>query len=618
MQGQDMERALRPRIYRRLGLTLGLGGLFLGLLAQRMPGVDPGLVVTALGRIGPGPLVAACLATGLSFWAVAGYDWALHRHLRTGVDPARARQAGFAAIAIGQTVGLGVVSGALVRWRLLPELGLLGAMRLAVLVAGSFLGVWAVLTSVVLMVLPDAPLVACAPWVLVVAGLGLAAALSRPRPWMPNLLILARLAMLAAVDCLAAGLALWLLIPGDPGFATFLPVFLLALGAGLVSGSPAGLGAFEIVLLGLLPYGPEPGLLAAILVWRLIYFALPALIGAAVALRAASEPPVRARAPIPPPPTAEGGLVAQGDLFVHPSGFVAGRTVHGLLALSDVADLARFRAAAGQEGRWPVLYKASARLAVQARRAGLAVLPVAREAWLRPQDFRLDLPSRAGLRRKLRKAGAAGVTAALDLRPDWAALATANAAWVAARGGEHGFTMGRFEPRYLAGQRVVVARQGAQVAGFASFHAVGSGDRAIWTLDLLRPLPTAPDGTAQLLVMAALAAARAAGVAWLSLAAVPIGCDPGEAGPVARAGRSFAPGAMTGLCQFKAGFAPDWRQLYIAGPSRAALALVGLEIWRAVRHPPPLAKMSPTTGQVAEYEIAYRRNPWQREEDSLT
>ena len=30
-----------------------------------------------------------------------------------------------------------------------------------------------------------------------------------------------------------------------------------------------------------------------------------------------------------------------------------------------------------------------------ARRAGLRVLPVAREAWLQPMDFRLDVPARA-------------------------------------------------------------------------------------------------------------------------------------------------------------------------------------------------------------------------------
>ena len=151
---------------------------------------------------------------------MAGYDLALHRHLATGIGPARAGRAGFAAIAIAQTVGMGVVSGAFIRWRMLPELGLWGAMRLSLAVAASFLLAWAVLSS-------DragpgaghAPGHALAPLVL---GLSLAwpCVLGQvfPRPWMPNLITLSRLFALATVDCVAAGLALWLLLPGEPGF----------------------------------------------------------------------------------------------------------------------------------------------------------------------------------------------------------------------------------------------------------------------------------------------------------------------------------------------------------------------------------------------------------------
>lgn len=371
---------------------------------------------------------------------------------------------------------------------------------------------------------------------------------------MPNLITAARLLALAAVDCGAAALALWLLVPGAVGLAAFLPAFLLALGAGLVSGAPAGLGAFEIVLVALLPGVEAEALLAGVLAWRGLYFAAPAVIGAAVAVLARAEEG-EAPPPLPAPRIAEGGLAVQGALQPHPAGFLAGRTRHGLVALAAVADLARFRAAARDEGRWPVLYKAEARMAARARAAGLAVLPVAREAWLDPQDFRLEVPARAGLRRKLRRAAGAGVTAGFDARPDWAALATVNAAWAAAHGGEYGFSMGRFDPAYCAGQQVVVARQGERVVGFATFHMATISGKGGWTLDLLRPAPAAPEGTAQLLVTAGIAAARAAGATRLSLAAVPIGSAVGELGAVARLGRRLAPGAMPGLQQFKAGFA---------------------------------------------------------------
>jgi phosphatidylglycerol lysyltransferase len=613
---QEKVRALGPKVYRRLVLTLAVSALFLGLLAMRLQEIEPKLVLNALGAVGPWPWVGAILATWGSFRAVAGYDIALHRHLGTGIASRAAGRAGFAAIAIGQTVGLGVVSGALVRWRMLPDLGLQGALRLSLMVALSFLAAWGVLTLTVLAVLPGPAFARFAPFGVALVPLAVLAGLIWPRPWVPNLVTQGRLLALATVDCLAAGLALWLLIPGDLGFAAFLPVFLLALGAGLVSGSPAGLGAFEIVLVGLLPETGIEALLAGLLAWRMVYYAMPALTGAGVAILARPEAR-RVALWHAPPDLAEAGLAAQGEFQARPEGCVAAVTAHGLVALGEVADLARFRAAARAEARLPVLYKAGPRTALRARAAGLVVLPLAREAWLCPQSFRLDLPARAGLRRKLRRAEAAGVVAAVDPVPAWEALAQVNAAWVAARGGEHGFSMGRFAPDYLAGQQVIVARQGGQVMGFASFHAADVGRARLWTLDLLRPDPSAPDGTAQALIHAALQAAREARVSRLSLAAVPIGCVGTERSLVARLGRRLAPEAMTGLAQFKAGFAPHWSRLYIAGPSLAALAIVGWEIWGRVRRPPPLAKLRPTARQDEEYEIASGRNPWQREGDTL-
>lgn len=618
MRQQGMARAVGARLYRRLALTGGIGLIFLWLLADRLQGIDFGHVLLALGGIGTLPLIGACLAVGLSFAAVAGYDQAWHRHLRTGVDPARAQRAGFAAIAIGQTVGMGVVSGALVRWRMLPELGLMTATRLSLLVALSFLLAWAAVTAAVLSAVPGAPYAALAPWGFAAVVVAVMAGLIAGRGWMPNFFTTTRLALLAAVDCLAAGLALWVLIPGDLGLATFLPAFLIALGAGLVSGSPAGLGAFEIVLLSLLPGESQAGVLAAVVAWRVIAYALPALVGAGVAVVGPRDAaPVVAR-PVPRPDIAEAGLVVQGDLFQHPAGFVAGRTAHGLVALSAVADIARHRAAAREEGRWPVLYKLAPRRAACARQAGLRVLPVAREAWLDPGTFRLDVPARAGLRRKLRRAEAAGARATVDTAPDWAELDKVNRAWVAARGREHGFAMGRFEPGYLATQTMIVARQGAGIVGFASFHVAHIGGREVWTLDLLRPDPAAPEGTAQAMIVAALDAAKLRGAQSLSLAAVPIGACKSERGLIARIGRAVTGDASRGLEQFKAGFAPRWQRLYIAAPSYLVLGLVGAEIRQRICRPAGVARNGHPGQGKTEYEIAYGRNPWQREGNSST
>lgn len=615
MRQRDMVRGLPSGIYRRLWLTIGVTVLLLGLLTHRLQGVKPQLVIEALGEVGMTSLFGAGLFTWVSFRAVAGYDRVLHRHLATGIDADRAGRAGFAAIAIGQTVGMGVLSGALVRWRLLPELGFSGALRLSVLVALTFLMTLGLLCVLALCLVPDAPVRCDSTFALggivLLAGAGIAC----PQPWVPNLITLGKLVALAAVDCLGAGAALWLLLPGDVSIAQIIPAFLIALGAGLVSGAPAGLGGFEIMLLLLLPAVAEPDLIAAVVAWRLVYHAVPAIIGAAMALWLRPGP-----APTPAadgrchaaPQIAEGGLARSAEMSVHPAGFLAGRTRHGLVAMAAVADLAGFAFAARAESRWPVLYKAGGRQAVRARACGMTVMAVAQEAWLDPYSFRLDAPSRAGLRRKLRKALAAGVTYAVEQTPDWQELAAINARWAASRGGERGFSMGRFDPDYLGGQLVVVARQAGKAVGFASFHRALVQGQRIWTLDLMRPDPCAPDGVAHGLILASLGAARDDWVQRLSLAAVPIGCDPHAPGAIAWLGRRFGRASANGLFQFKSAFAPVWQPLYIAGPSTLALAVVGIEIWVRVHRTTRVANMSRTTRSHEEYGFASARGAWQR------
>ena len=66
-----------------------------------------------------------------------------------------------------------------------------------------------------------------------------------------------------------------------PGLVPLLPVFLLALGLGIASGSPGGIGPFEATLLALLPGIEASGLLAGILAFRVLAYALPAACGAA-------------------------------------------------------------------------------------------------------------------------------------------------------------------------------------------------------------------------------------------------------------------------------------------------------------------------------------------------
>jgi uncharacterized membrane protein YbhN (UPF0104 family) len=93
------------------------------------------------------------------------------------------------------------------------------------------------------------------------------------------------------LDLLGVSGVLWLLLPPLPGFsyAYFLQAFMLAMVAGSASQAPGGLGVFDSAFLLLLPAGaPAPQALAALLAFRVIYYALPLLpAGAALLLRQA-------------------------------------------------------------------------------------------------------------------------------------------------------------------------------------------------------------------------------------------------------------------------------------------------------------------------------------------
>ena len=589
-------------------LPFGLAAVLIWYLSGHPAMVDTTRILAELGSITPMQWFLALLATACSFWAVGRYDVVLHRQLGTDVAPAQARRAGIVAIALSQTVGMGLLTGALVRWRMLPSLSLWQCSRLSLAVALSFLAGWSVVAAATVLVLPvPVPFLGLvATLILVLASGLLVVALLRPVALshlpIPPFRRLVRILALAAADTGAAALAFAILVPEAAGLplALLLPAFLLALGIGLASGSPGGVGPFEAVLLVLLPAtAPEP-LLAAVLAFRLCYYVIPAVLAALVLMvgpRSAASPPL----PLAPSGAAAPGLLAiaraeaqlthQGPfrLWSDPpgkGGWLVAETALNLVTLGDPIGmmhpglLSAAQASAAQSDRGIAHYKCSGRTAAHLRRRGYRVVRCGAEALLHPARFNLDASGCATLRRKCRKAQKAGVSCTISpdgLRP-MAEIAAVSASWVQRHGVERGFSMGRFHPDHLPGQKLFLARRQNRVVAFITFHAT-DGE---WSLDLMRQSDDAPDGTMQALMAAAIAAAAAQGVGLLSLAAVP----------------SERPGLMcrlidsatgaAGLRQFKSGFAPRWQPLYLATPGRLSLAIAAIEIAHAIARPAPL------------------------------
>ncbi len=578
----------------RIAAPFGIAALCLWVLHERLGDMDLRGLWDAASQHSRLHWIGAFIATAVSIWAVGRYDTVAHRHLGTGVADAPGRRAGMCAIAFSQTVGFGVVTGSFARWRLIPGLSPVVAVKLTAFVALSFLTALALLIAGSFLF---TPFNAAFDWIsllcLVLAGPLLAVAFFNPQIRvgrlsfrLPSLPAMWAILGWTLLDTVAACTALYLMIPNaaDIGWHLVFHAYLIALGAALLSGTPGGVGPFELTFLALLPSAPDMDLMVGIMAFRLVYFAVPALIAGLVLL----FPPRDVQEELdaspdrdlcPDRPRAEtaiidqnGGYVMRGDL----SDMAVLETDQVLVGLFDPvcggrkADLSLLQQEAKARNLRPCLYKCTASIATTARQAGWKVIRVSAEAVLDPMSFSTKGSKRRQLRRKLRQAEKAGLRLeqAGDILP-FAEMARIDAEWQDANGRAKGTTMGRFEPGYVATQQVFLAWDGDRLAGFVSLH----GANREWCLDLMRADRTAPDGTMHALICAALDAAKARNVPRLSLAAV---TDP-----------KFRRGAC-GLEQFKRSFDPRWQPLYMAAPGWTSLALAAAELWRLVHRPPVL------------------------------
>jgi len=596
-----------PLLGRQL-LPVAVAGLVFWILRDRIPDLDLVAVWNTVHRVSIQQWGFAALATLASFWAVGRHDQLLHGLINTEICPQQARQSGTTAIAVAQFAGFGVLSSALVRWRLLPGLSLTGALRISVVVSLSFLAGWSVILALVVVAtgVESYYLHPISVGILGLAGLVIIVLIKQPKSLrnLPSPMAVFSVIGFAFFDTIFASVALFVLLPPEivlTPIALF-TAYLVALGCGLIGGTPGGVGPFEMALLTMLPsVAPEP-LLASALAFRIIYYLLPASLAFLVLVRGPFSVPCKRNFTVEPAPTspylgpalerafwqsprAEANLIRQGQFALltrndAPAALMA-NAGQSLVMLADPVNnsqrgaqvLKDFQRRAAQVRRAPVIYKCSARIALAARKLGWHVLPVAAEAWIRPQTFRTHGPNHRQLRRLLRKAERADVRIVeggrnLPLED----MQHVSDQWANDRGGERGFSMGRFGRDYVSCQRVFLAYADGRLIAFITLHEV----QQEWTLDLLRHIPDAPAGTMHLLVCRAIESAAAVNCVRLSLAAIPC-AESAEPAIVARLRRRLIKSdQFDGLARFKSSFGPNWSTLYAAAPSRTGL---GLGLW---------------------------------------
>ncbi|AZC42236.1 bifunctional lysylphosphatidylglycerol flippase/synthetase MprF [Pseudomonas chlororaphis] len=259
-------------------------------------------------------LLGALAATVVGFVILLGYEWSASRYAGVNLPPRTLALGGFTAFAIGNAIGLSLLSGGSVRYRLYARHGV-GAGDVAHMTLFASLSLGCALPPLAALAtlsnlpaasaalrLSEGLLASIAGAVLLLCAILVIGIYRRRLPEQPlpnNLLVKAgrrtlRLPgrhltllqlLITALDVAAAATVLYLLLPEAPPFGAFLLVYLLALAAGVLSHVPGGVGVFEAILLAAFAdkLGAAP-LAAALLLYRLIYVILPMLVACVLLL----------------------------------------------------------------------------------------------------------------------------------------------------------------------------------------------------------------------------------------------------------------------------------------------------------------------------------------------
>jgi uncharacterized membrane protein YbhN (UPF0104 family) len=248
-------------------------------------------------------LLAAACAIG-AFLTIAVYEGIVVRNVKHPLGFAKPALTALIAFPIGHALGQMLLSASALRYRMYTPAGLsaveVGATVL--MCALPYALAFGLLVDLALVLAPDRLAVAVgveARWLFAFGLVGLAKdlgyavlvarrkapirlggwAVSLPTPRMTALQV-----MVGLIDIGLISSILYLLLPAsaDIAFLPFVAIYLASILAGSLSHVPAGLGVLESMLLLLLPQVPPAELLAAVLLYRVIYEVIPLVVALAL------------------------------------------------------------------------------------------------------------------------------------------------------------------------------------------------------------------------------------------------------------------------------------------------------------------------------------------------
>lgn len=258
-------------------------------------------IVHQLSLMPRGHLLAALMLTVLDYFVLTAYDWLALRYIKHPIKYVQTALASFLGYAFSHNMTF--IGGSAVRFRIYSTFGV-SAANVATLVAFCattfWLGFLTVGSAVFLFSsqrMPEAfnlPFITVRPigaifLIIVTAYVTLAVVkrapvrISKWRFEAPSADIVWRQLLASSVDWVLAGSVLYMLLPdipetsgGNLGLLGFMPLFLLAQVAGLLSYIPGGLGVFETAMLYLLsPFYESSVIISSLLVYRVVYYWVP-------------------------------------------------------------------------------------------------------------------------------------------------------------------------------------------------------------------------------------------------------------------------------------------------------------------------------------------------------
>jgi uncharacterized membrane protein YbhN (UPF0104 family) len=267
------------------------------LLYKELKGLSAADVLASLAAIPITHWILAVLSTLVAYAALAWYDRIALLHLGHKLGWGFISLVSFTTYALSHNIGASVFSGAMVRYRAYSTKGL-SAGEVAVLVAlcsFTFALGTVLLGGLVLVGEPEVleRLFEFPAWIARLAGIGMLAfvALYVLGSWLhfrplrigkfelvyPRMPIVGRQLIAAPLELLGAAGIIYFALPeaGNPGFFVVLAVFLASFSAALLSHAPGGLGVLEFVFIKAMPDVPAADVVAALLVFRLLYLLIP-------------------------------------------------------------------------------------------------------------------------------------------------------------------------------------------------------------------------------------------------------------------------------------------------------------------------------------------------------